>query len=74
MQLSRLRALANVRNRLLINALGKISQEVRWALWFDADIRHMPRDLIKHLLGAKQRVVAPTCLVTHDDGKVSFCQ
>jgi hypothetical protein len=70
-QFVRRRHLATVRNRLLIHGLGLAGPRVRWVLWIDSDVRHVPRDLIRHLVAANQSIVVPNCLWKQDDGQVS---
>jgi len=70
-QLERRRHLALSRNRLLSAALGLVAGEnVNWVMWLDVDLRHIPRDLIRHLLSANQSIVVPNCLWRQDNGQV----
>jgi len=71
-QLERRRHLALSRNRLLSAALGLVAGEnVNWVMWLDVDLRHIPRDLIRHLLSANQSIVVPNCLWRQVNGQVS---
>jgi len=69
-QIMRRRHLALARNRLLSAALTHVGQSVNWLVWLDADLRHIPRDLIRHLLSANKSIVAPNCLWRQNDGQV----
>jgi len=70
-QLARRRHLALARNRLLSAGLALVAdQNVNWVLWLDSDLRHIPRDLIRHLLSANQSIVVPNCLWKMDNGQV----
>jgi len=70
-QMERRRHLALSRNRLLSAALSQVADDrVKWVVWLDADIRHIPRDLIRHLLSANQSVIVPNCLWRQDNGQV----
>ena len=72
-QLDRRAHLARARNRLLSAALGVVArQSIKWVLWMDADVRHIPRDLIRHLLSANQSVVVPNCLYREQNGQVGY--
>lgn len=51
--------LARVRNHLLARAL----RDEDWVLWIDADVVHLPRDLIPAMLGARARVVQPNTVI-----------
>ena len=70
-QLDRRRGIALARNRLLTAALSLVADHnVNWVLWLDVDVRHIPRDLIRHLLSANQSIVVPNCLWKQDNGQV----
>ena len=70
-QLERRRHLARSRNRLLWTALGQLEHDnIKWVLWLDVDVRHVPRDLIRYLLSANQSIVVPNCLWRMDNGQV----
>jgi len=70
-QLERRRHLALSRNRLLWAALSHAAhQNVKWVLWLDVDVRHVPRDLIRYLLSANRSIVVPNCLWKQDNGQV----
>jgi len=69
-QFTRRRHLAIARNRLLMHALGSVGPRVRWVLWIDSDVRHIPRDLVRHLVAVNQSVVVPNCLWKQDNGQV----
>jgi len=72
-QLDRRRHLALSRNRLLWAALSHVDhRNVKWVLWLDVDLRHVPRDLIRYLLAANQSIVVPNCLWKQDNGQVSL--
>ena len=72
-QLTRRRHIALARNRLLSAALSLAGQNINWILWMDVDVRHIPRDLIRHLLSANKSIVVPNCLWRQDNGQVR-CQ
>jgi len=63
-QLSRRRNLAKSRNQLLFRGV----HEEEWALWIDSDVKHVPRNIIRRLLGADRDIVAPNCLYRQDSG------
>jgi len=72
-QLARRQHIALVRNRLLSAALSLVAGagvDLKWVLWLDSDIRHVPRDLIRLLLSANQSVVVPNCLWRQQNGQV----
>ena len=72
-QMARRSHIALSRNRLLSAALSLVAgQNVNWVLWLDADIRHIPRDLIRHLLSANQSIVVPNCLWKQGNGQVRY--
>lgn len=72
-QLERRRHLALSRNRLLWAALSHDAahHNVKWVLWLDVDLRHVPRDLIRYLLSANQSLVVPNCLWKQDNGQTA---
>jgi len=69
-QVMRRRHMALARNRLLSAGLSVAGQNVNWVLWLDVDLRHIPRDLVRHLLAANKSVVVPNCLWRQDNGQV----
>jgi len=70
-QMARRSHIALSRNRLLSAALSLVADHnVNWVLWLDSDIRHIPRDLIRHLLSANQSIVVPNCLWKQGNGQV----
>jgi len=74
-QLHRRQHIALARNRLLSAALGLLGAQaatVNWVLWMDVDVRHIPRDLIRHLLAANRTIVVPNCLWRMNNGQVSY--
>ena len=63
-QLIRRRHLAMVRNELLSKAL----RTEKYVLWLDADVRHIPSDLIEHLMFSRKQIIVPNCLYKRSDG------
>ncbi len=64
-QRKRRAGIAMARNDLIEHALAKPFSD--WYLWLDADIIGLPRDLIRSLLAAEAKIVAPDC-VREPDG------
>ena len=56
--------LALARNELLARSLA----DEDWVLWMDSDVKHIPHDIIQHLLSAHQDIVVPTCMYLMADG------
>ena len=57
-QFTRRRHMAMSRNQLLFRSL----RNEKWVLWLDSDVKHIPRDLIQHLMSARKSIVAANCL------------
>jgi hypothetical protein len=64
-QLRRRSVIASVRNTLIRDGLRESDE---WVLWLDVDVCDLPADLLKSLLGAQAKIVAPDC-VTEPGGR-----
>lgn len=56
------RRLARARNYLLYSTL----RDEDWVLWLDADLRTVPRSLLRDLLAANESIVAADCVLASD--------
>lgn len=63
-QRARRAGIAMARNDLIDHALRGPYTE--WYLWLDADVIGLPRDLIRSLLAAEAKIVAPDCVLEPD--------
>jgi glycosyltransferase involved in cell wall biosynthesis len=63
-QRARRAGIAMARNDLIEHALLQPYSD--WYLWIDADIVGLPRDLIRSLLSAEAKIVAPDCVIEPD--------
>ena len=63
-QRARRAGLAMARNDLLDHALRRTRSD--WFLWLDADVIGLPKDLIRSLLAAEAKIVAPDCVIEPD--------
>ena len=57
--------LAKVRNYLISHGLGNDDD---WALWIDIDVWRFPDDIVRTLIAAGERIVAPNCVITPGGG------
>ena len=58
LQKRRRAALAKVRNHLIDAGL---TDQDDWVLWIDADVCDYPADILKRLVGEKEKVITPDC-------------
>ena len=63
-QLTRRQHMARARNELLSKAL----RSEKYVLWMDADVRHMPPDIIEHLIYPRKQIIVPNCMYRRGDG------
>ncbi|ESO12890.1 hypothetical protein HELRODRAFT_153976 [Helobdella robusta] len=59
--------LSKVRNQMLMSSL---EEKFKWVFWLDADVRHIPTNVIEHLLSVNQTIVTANCLYRKDNGEL----